>query len=70
MSERSEKVLALEAQLSEPPNEDEPPVFAEDGTDLTQIRYMLSLTPAERIIRMQKLASSILKMRRTLERRP
>ena len=34
--------------------EDELPSFAEDGTDLTLIRWMLSLTPLQRLQALQR----------------
>jgi hypothetical protein len=37
--------------------------YSEDGVDLTMIRWMLSLTPAERLEVLQAAVSSILEMR-------
>jgi hypothetical protein len=36
-----------------------------NGIDMTQIRYMLSLTPAERLQRLQQLAQNLSEMRET-----
>jgi len=44
-----------------PDREDAP--YAEDGVDVTLIRWMLSLTPAERLQALQQFARSILRMR-------
>ena len=38
-------------------------VYSEDGVDLTMIRWMLSLTPAERLEVLQAAVNSILEMR-------
>ena len=40
---------------------------SEDGVDLTLIRWMLSLTPAERLDVLQQHARAILKLREALE---
>jgi hypothetical protein len=39
------------------------PTHSEDGVDLTVIRWMLSLTPAERLEVLQQTIRSIMKMR-------
>ena len=39
-------------------------VFAEDGTDLTLVRWMLSLTPEERLRVLQNNVNSVLRLRR------
>src|SRR5438045_1896251 len=39
------------------------PIYSEDGVDLTLIRWMLSLTPAERLQVLQESVCSILSMR-------
>ncbi len=39
------------------------PTHSEDGVDLTLIRWMLSLTPAERLQTLQQTVRSILKLR-------
>lgn len=39
------------------------PTHSEDGVDLTVIRWMLSLTPAERLDVLQQTIDSIMKMR-------
>jgi hypothetical protein len=49
------------------PMEAEPPadkaLYSEDGVDLTMIRWMLSLTPAERLEVLQSTVNSILDIR-------
>jgi hypothetical protein len=42
---------------------DDLPSYSEDGVDLTMIRWMLSLTPAERLEVLQSAVGSILEMR-------
>jgi hypothetical protein len=44
------------------PDYEEPP-YSEDGVDLTLIRWMLSLTPLERLQYMQSATQSILKLK-------
>jgi hypothetical protein len=39
------------------------PTYSEDGVDLTLIRWMLSLTPAERLQVLQQNVRSILRLR-------
>ena len=46
----------------QPPREDEP-THSEDGVDLTLIRWMLSLTPAERLEVLENNVRSILRLR-------
>jgi hypothetical protein len=46
-----------------PENENSLTDYSEDGVDLTLIRWMLSLTPAERLQLAQKYASRILLIR-------
>jgi len=48
------------------PEEDLPPQpeYSEDGVDLSLIRWMLSLTPAERLVFLQRQINAILKIRR------
>jgi hypothetical protein len=46
----------------QPPCEDEP-THSEDGVDLTLIRWMLSLTPAERLKVLENNVRSILRLR-------
>lgn len=41
----------------------EAPTHSEDGVDLTLIRWMLSLTPAERLETLQASVNSILEIR-------
>ena len=40
-----------------------PLAYSEDGVDLTLIRWMLSLTPAERLQVLQRTVRSILRLR-------
>lgn len=49
-----------------PPEEPEPelPAFAEDGTDLTVIRWMLDKTPEERLRWLQAHMQAVMKVRR------
>tara|TARA_Y100000588_G_C13334035_1_gene535240 strand:+ start:218 stop:415 length:198 start_codon:yes stop_codon:yes gene_type:complete len=61
---KSETVKKLESQLVIPVEEGQSDVFAEDGTDLTQIRFMLAMTPTERVKYAQSLAQSIIRLRR------
>lgn len=39
------------------------PTHSEDGVDLTLIRWMLSLTPAERLRALQSFVNAVLKVR-------
>lgn len=64
---KSAKVRELESKLTLSVGEDEPDVFSEDGTDLTQVRMMLSMTPTERLSYIQSLAQSVVRMRRELK---
>lgn len=45
------------------PIQNEEPAYSEDGVDLTLIRWMLSLTPAERLGILQGFANSLAKIR-------
>ena len=45
------------------PTPTRPPEHSEDGVDLTLIRWMLSLTPAERLRAGQEFANSITRLR-------
>jgi hypothetical protein len=49
----------------QPPSgpENSRPAYSEDGVDLTLIRWMLSLTPAERLATLQSYAESIQRLR-------
>ncbi|MBI1789938.1 MAG: hypothetical protein HYR60_20605 [Acidobacteria bacterium] len=40
-----------------------PPQYSEDGVDLTLIRWMLSLTPAERLQTLQQFVDSVIQVR-------
>jgi hypothetical protein len=42
---------------------DSPKTHSEDGVDLTLIRWMLSLTPEERLITLQNIAWSLMRLR-------
>ncbi|MEM1348475.1 MAG: hypothetical protein AAGI01_07975, partial [Myxococcota bacterium] len=60
---KSKLVRRHESQLGlEPPEGVQ--VFAEDGTDLSQVRQMLAMTPSERLRYVQSLAQSVVRMRR------
>ncbi len=48
------------------PAEDHPD-YSDDGVDLTLIRWMLSLTPTERLEVLQQHVNSVLKLRTALE---
>ena len=48
---------------SSPAQEDESRDYSDDGVDLTLIRWMLSLTPAERLQVLQDHINSIQKLR-------
>jgi hypothetical protein len=52
---------------SEPPGDDA--AFSDDGVDLTLIRWMLSLTPAERLQVLQSNARSLEKLFGAADRR-
>jgi hypothetical protein len=39
------------------------PAYSEDGVDLTLIRWMLSLSPAERLATLQQYVDSVLSIR-------
>jgi len=41
----------------------DPPAFSDDGVDLTLIRWMLSLTPAERLEALESNVQSLLRLR-------
>ena len=49
------------------PSDNVLPEYSDDGVDLTLIRWMLSLTPAERLQFLQQFVNSILEIR---ERNP
>ena len=51
-------------QASAPKDE---PTHSEDGVDLTLIRWMLSLTPAERLQVLQRNVRSIMRLRAETE---
>jgi len=42
------------------------PLYSESGVDLTLIRWMLSLTPAERLHMLQQTIHSIMRLKRDL----
>ncbi len=50
-------------RLTEPPVSPNPPTHSEDGVDLTLIRWMLSLTPAQRLDVLEDYQSTILRVR-------
>jgi len=45
------------------PADDARPQFSPDGVDLTLIRWMLSLTPAERLAALQSSVQSLVRLR-------
>ena len=45
------------------PLKESPPTHSEDGVDLTLIRWMLSMTPAERLQTLQQNVQAILRLR-------
>jgi hypothetical protein len=47
----------------DPPPREAEPRYSEDGVDLTLIRWMLSLTPAERLEVLENNVRSILRLR-------
>ena len=52
-----------EPQRSKRHDSSAPATYSEDGVDLTLIRWMLSLTPAERLDVLQEHLRSILRLR-------
>jgi hypothetical protein len=50
------------------PDDPEARVASAEGVDLTLVRWMLSLTPAERLAAVEAMARSILELRRGLPR--
>lgn len=46
-----------------------PPEYAEDGVDLTLIRWMLSLTPGERLQALQSTLDSLARLRGASQKR-
>jgi hypothetical protein len=45
-------------------NPDDEAEYSEDGVDLTLIRWMLSLTPIERLLFLQRHVNAVLKIRK------
>jgi hypothetical protein len=45
------------------------PEYSPDGVDVSLIRWMLSMTPAQRLATLQKHVNSVLKLRATLKPR-
>ena len=62
---KSKTVLDHEAKLTTTIGPAEH-VFAEDGTDLTQIRQMLAMSPTQRVLSIQSLARSIVQFKHTI----
>lgn len=56
-------VLARYAGLMEAETPADGAIYSEDGVDLTMIRWMRSLTPAERLEVLQEAVNSILDIR-------
>jgi hypothetical protein len=54
--------VMIQTSKDQPPREGEP-THSEDGVDLTLIRWMLSLTPAERLEVLENNVRSILSLR-------
>jgi hypothetical protein len=52
-----------DATVQMPGGRSDEPVFSEDGVDLTLIRWMLSLTPTERVEVLQEHIWSIMRLR-------
>ena len=50
----------------ETPRESSPPAAASDGVDLSLIRWMLSLTPAERLRVLKEQVEAVLRLRARL----
>ena len=55
----------MEAQLQTP---EEQPMYSASGVDLTLIRWMLSLTPAERLQMLQDTVDSLFTLRANAQR--
>ncbi len=53
----------MEYLFSVESDEPAPPLENEDGVDLTLIRWMLSLTPAERVLKVEGIARSLQELR-------
>ena len=53
-----------------PPSPDAPPApdYSDDGVDLSLIRWMLSLTPAERLDHLQQHVNALLRVRQLNDR--
>jgi hypothetical protein len=56
MAAEGERTAPVQAAAAEP-------TYSEDGVDLTLIRWMLSLTPAERLDVLQQHLRSVLRLR-------
>ncbi len=52
-----------DATVQMPGRRNDEPVYSEDGVDLTLIRWMLSLTPTERLEVLQEHIWSIMRLR-------
>jgi hypothetical protein len=59
---------AKEKQKESTTGELELPTYSEDGVDLTLIRWMLSLSPVERLRAAQRYANSAQRLRNALRR--
>jgi hypothetical protein len=55
--------LPMTGQEAKPPQAQEFPTHSPDGVDLTLIRWMLSLSPLERLLVLQKSVASLEKLR-------
>lgn len=67
MGPSEEKVMSIdktrESQTEKVILKEDKPTHSEDGVDLTLIRWMLSMTPAERLQTLQNNVWSILRLR-------
>jgi len=57
------KLVYYAGFVMQPPDEAPLPEYSEDGVDLTLIRWMLSLTPAQRLEFLQQRINDILAIR-------
>ena len=65
MSPRESMIPNAHRQMSSPEagSNEENPTYSQDGVDLTLIRWMLSLSPLERLETLQQTMQSILRLR-------
>ena len=60
---RRRKLSSAKANSREDFQDENLPAYSEDGVDLTLIRWMLSLTPAQRLDTLQQNTNAILEIR-------